>query len=98
MSVDYLATPIAEIYKQLMATPARDHVSGNLGEGTFSYVGAQGVDNPQVTIWQLSFYGGLKLGDDRDGISGIGAMTGPKRVFETAAIKAEFLAELNSSR
>jgi hypothetical protein len=42
---------------------ARQRVSVDLGVGTFKYEGVQGVDNPELSIWKFSIYGGLQLGD-----------------------------------
>jgi hypothetical protein len=44
-------------------TPLR--VSGNLGNGTFCYEGAQATDSPQSSIWRFSMYGGIFFGGDR---------------------------------
>lgn len=70
------------------------HVSNDLGQGTFIYEGVQGVDNPEITVWRFSIYGGLTLGGDPrapdEGSSVIGVMTGPKRVFNNAVLRARF--------
>lgn len=95
VNIDYLTKPTLSIYNQLLAAPARDRAYGNPGDNTFMYRGAQGTDNPQVSIWQLSLYGGLTLSDDRAQTSAIGAMTGPKSVFERAELKSKFAATLN---
>jgi hypothetical protein len=46
------------------------------------YKAAQGVDNPAVSIWEISIYGGLKmLGADRSEFTAtFGALTGPKHL------------------
>lgn len=70
------------------------HVANDLGQGTFLYEGAQGVDNPAVTAWRFSIYGGLTLGGDpkapEESTSVLGVMTGPKRVLGYAALRAKF--------
>jgi hypothetical protein len=38
-------------------------VSGDLGNGTFRYEGAQFIDK-QVTVWRFSIYGGVDFGGD----------------------------------
>ena len=65
---------------------AAQHVENSLGEGTFIYSGAQGIDNPQVSIWEFSLFGGLKLVEDdvADECVKLGAFTGPRRVRESA--------------
>jgi hypothetical protein len=45
---------------------ARDRANENLGNGTFTYEGAQGTDSPQMSIWLFSIYGGIKLSGDPD--------------------------------
>jgi hypothetical protein len=44
--------------------PAEMRVGANLGGDAFSYEGAQASDNPNMTIWMFSVYGGLKLTGD----------------------------------
>jgi hypothetical protein len=76
-------------------------VTGNLGAGTFSYGGLQGTDSPQVSIWEISVYGGLMLSGDDDGQSEplrkIGAITGPRSITASAEHKAKWLSGLGAS-
>ena len=44
--------------------PAKTRVGDSPGGDTFSYEGAQASDNPNMTIWMFSVYGGLKLTGD----------------------------------
>jgi hypothetical protein len=61
-------------------------VTGNPGDGTFSYEAVQASDNPGMTIWMFSVYGGLRLSGDPDApheeVSKIGAITGSKRFMD----------------
>jgi hypothetical protein len=61
-------------------------VTGNPGDGTFSYEGVQASDNPAMTLWIFSVYGGLRLSGDPDApheeVSKIGAITGSKRFMD----------------
>lgn len=68
---------------------AKQRVEETVGNGTFIYKGAQGVDNPQVSVWGFSVFGGLKLIEDdaTDESVTFGAFTGPNRVKESAARK-----------
>lgn len=70
------------------------HVSNDLGQGTFMYEGVQGIDNPVITVWKFSIYGGLALGGDTkapdESSSIIGVFTGPTRVLTRAALRARF--------
>jgi hypothetical protein len=59
--------------------PAKMRVGDCPGGGTFGYEGAQASDNPNMTIWMFSVYGGLKLTGDpgapHDEASKIGVVT-----------------------
>jgi hypothetical protein len=50
-----------QIFEQ-WKTPNR--ATGNIGEGTFCYEGAQATDCPQMTVWRISMYGGIQFGGD----------------------------------
>jgi hypothetical protein len=70
----------------LFSQPARDCVSESIGGGTFCYEGRQGVDDPNLTIWRFSVYGGLLLSESGApkpaGTSGIIAVVGPHELIE----------------
>jgi hypothetical protein len=62
---------------------AANRVQRDLKNGTYWYEGAQAVDDPTVTIWRLSVFGGVQFGDpDVPGeiASRIGVMTGPQTI------------------
>jgi hypothetical protein len=40
------------------------YVSGNLGEGNFTFEGAQAPQYPELTVWRFNFYGGVDFGGD----------------------------------
>ena len=67
----------------------RDHVNVNLGNGTFVYEGVQDFECPELTVWRLSIYGGVRMGGDPTApgqySSLVGVVTGPKSVQQTAA-------------
>jgi hypothetical protein len=73
------------LLKSWMA-PARVRVTGNPGGGTFSYEGVQASDNPSMTIWLFSVYGGARLSGDPDApdeeVSKVGAVSGSKRFMD----------------
>jgi hypothetical protein len=74
-------------FVDLMRSNAAQRVLENVGQGTFMYAGAQGVDNPIVTVWEFAVYGGLDLaGGPRPNevVSRIYAMTGPNTVKQKA--------------
>lgn len=72
----------------------RHHITKDLGNGTFFYQGAQGIDLPQISIWRFSMFGGILLGGDprasNETSSTIGVLTGPKRIRRNAELKAKF--------
>ena len=73
-----------------LALNARQRASGDIGQGALRYRGAQAVDNPQISFWVMSLYGGLKTeGDDRMTSTKFGVMTGPVTVRERASRAAE---------
>lgn len=47
----------------LLAMNARAKVSRSIGDGLISYEGAQGTDDPNLTIWRYRIYGGIRLSD-----------------------------------
>jgi hypothetical protein len=74
-----------EYFDNLFSRRAAARVSENLKNGTFQYEGAQAVDDPFVTIWRLSLYAGIRLGDpDAPGevATRIGVLTGPRSIKE----------------
>ena len=76
-----------EYFDGLFAQRAAARVSENLKSGTFQYEGAQAGDDPSVTIWRFSMYGGIRFGDpDVPGhvATRIGVMTGPRSIKEKA--------------
>jgi hypothetical protein len=66
---------------------AKARVKGNIGDGALVYEGAQGTDNPQVSIWKVSLYGGVKMAgaDGKEFTSSFGAMTGSQAIKDRAA-------------
>ena len=66
---------------------AAQHVSDDIGQGALIYRGLQAVDNPTISMWEVSLYGGFKtVGNDPRIISTkYGVMTGPVVVIERAA-------------
>lgn len=75
-------------FEDLLNKRAKERVIQNVGEGTFEYHGAQAIDDPQISVWLFSLYGGLKTtgksGPSMEAASKIGVLIGPKNVFENA--------------
>jgi hypothetical protein len=76
-------------YEGLLRRPANAHLIESVGGDTFRYAGAQGTDNPGITVWIMQLYGGLVSSRDADGY--IGVMTGPRRVRERAEMTSRWL-------
>jgi len=50
----------ARLYDEvLFRRNAGDRVNKSIGNGTFSYEGMQATDDPALTVWRFSTYGGL---------------------------------------
>jgi len=86
--VDVLSlTPRGEaFFDRYQKMRARDRVRGDIGNGALVYEGAQGIDNPQISIWELSMLGGAKMvgAGDTDFTSKFGVMTGPQSIKHRA--------------
>ena len=63
----------------------------NRSQGFLAY--ATILDNPQVSAWRFSIYGGLMLGggDPTVRSGSIGVLTGPRRVQERAGLAVKWL-------
>jgi hypothetical protein len=65
---------------------ARDRVRGNLGDGAFTYEGAQAVDDSGITIWRFDIYGGLGSCEDPTAPEKMGSqmivITAPEAAFK----------------
>ena len=60
-----MLTPLGQQYfDRLFAMNARDRVQLDLGNGAVSYRGVQALDTPQLTLWRVTFYGGLLFAGD----------------------------------
>jgi hypothetical protein len=57
-----------------------------------SYRGVQAVDTPQLTLWRVTFHGGLLFAGDpaapEEATQKIAAVTGPRRLFEMVCQRA----------
>lgn len=80
-----MLTPLGQRYfDRLFAMNARDRVERDLGNGAVHYRGAKAVDTPQLTLWRVTFYGGLLFTGDQaapnETTHEIAAITGPRRL------------------
>jgi hypothetical protein len=74
------------LFQRYAKMNAKDRVRDDIGEGALVYEGMQGTDNPQVSVWELSIYGGVKLtsADGTDPMSRFGVLTGPLAIKDRA--------------
>lgn len=63
-SIASLFTNEGEEFFAGMLSSGKEHVSGDLGDGTFRYEGAQSKDDSQLTMWRFEIYGGVDFGGD----------------------------------
>src|SRR5258708_33484551 len=47
-----------EAFFEQMLSAGKNQVSGDLGEGNFTFEGAQAPQYPELTVWRFRFYGG----------------------------------------
>jgi hypothetical protein len=70
--------------------PKAFRVRSDLGNGAFSYEGAQGTDYPEFSIWRFSIFGGLKLCGDpatpSEELVGLGAITAKQEFLDRLAV------------
>jgi len=53
-----------EAFFEQMLSSGKNHASGDLGEGNFTFEGAQAPQYPELTVWRFRFYGGVDFGGD----------------------------------
>lgn len=80
------------LYQELFKMNSSHFVDESLGNGTFSYYGAQGVGDPNFSIWRFEIYGGLQLTGDRrypDEIARyVGAISGTRELLRENGLVA----------
>ncbi len=63
------------------------NVSGDLGEGTFKYEGAQAAEYPELTLWRFEIYGGVDFDGDPK-------VHGPSSLVVAATGRSEMIGNL----
>lgn len=53
------------LFQKLFGMNSSQSVDISLGNGTFSYRGAQGMEDPNFSIWRYEIYGGLQFTGDK---------------------------------
>jgi len=90
--VDVLSlTGVGERYFRTMLSWSTDRrVEARAGD-IFSYRGAQGIDNRQISIWEFTLLNGLTVAGDGEQASRWGVMTGPMEIEERVnrAVRAQ---------
>src|SRR5262249_39581072 len=74
------------LFQRFAKMNARNRAERNIGDGALIYEGAQGTDNPQVSVWKISILGGVKMtAPNGEGFtSSFGVMTGPQAISDRA--------------
>lgn len=89
-----LAKSGESFFDQLLNMNSGKRINTEVGNGTFSYHGSQGVDYPEFSVWRFSVYGATKLSRDPKEIHGesthIGAVTAIRNFFERPTSKKIF--------
>lgn len=88
-----MLTPFGQQYfDRLFAMNSRDWVQQDLGNGAVTCRGVQAVDTPQLTLWRVTFYGGLLFAGDpaapAETTREIAAFTGPRRLVAMLSQRA----------
>jgi hypothetical protein len=71
--------------------------------GIFAYRGLQGIDTPEISVWELALLGGMTVsgGDEQPmQMNRFGVITGPRKIDESAkrAVRAERFLRLAMQR
>jgi hypothetical protein len=86
-SIASVFTNEGEAFFARMISSGKNHISGDLGEGTFRYEGAQSVDDPKLTMWRFEIYGGVDFGGDPE-------VNGPASLAIAVTGRAELIGNL----
>ena len=78
--------PYGALFQRFAEMNAIHRVKEDIGDGALVYEGAQGTDNPEVSVWKISILGGVKMTamNDEDSTSRFGVMTGPQAIKDRA--------------
>jgi hypothetical protein len=71
-----------DVMRQLLNANARRRIECDVGQRTFHYRGVQAADNPTITAWEFSIYGGIRTVEGGDQPDNIGVLTGPKVIVD----------------
>ena len=65
-----------QFYNEALVMNSGARVGETLGNGTFSYEGAQSAETPELSVWRFSAFGGLTLSGDLDAPGEISTLIG----------------------
>jgi hypothetical protein len=83
-------------FRHFLGLNAHRRVDQSVGQGTFHFRGAQARDNPVVTFWEFSIYGGIRTNSSGDAPHNVGVMTGPKHLFDRGRRHRDLLTQWHS--
>jgi hypothetical protein len=88
-----------KVFATMSGWNGRARVTVQHPSGIFSYHGLQGIDIPEISVWELTLLGGMTVsgGDDAPmQMNRFGIMTGPKKIDENAkrVVRAERFLQL----
>lgn len=81
-----------DIFKREHFPTTKGNVYDDLGPGIFQYVGKQGIDYPELSMWLMRFYAGVTL-SDKNGASKsmcFVGLTGHNRALNNANLRIKF--------
>lgn len=85
---------VHNFYTQLFRGAGIGVVEGNLANNGFTYIGRQGTDYPEMSVWLMKIYNGITLAginDDEGEVSScIFGMTGHKRILKNAFLRRKY--------
>ena len=90
--VHLLASDGQKFFDRFMQMRSKGRVTENLGNGTVTYDGIQGLDSEIISVWRFSLYGRFVLVAPGEESVHIGALTGPKRVADRTELYAKWAA------
>lgn len=98
VDVQCLTTTGEKFFNVMSGWRGSNRLDETLGNGVLRYTAVQGTDRPEISVWVLSLFNGLKVsGDDpREQATRWGVMTGGRPMQERAERAAKSLATLNT--
>lgn len=75
-----------QTFERYLGMRAAQRVTGDIGKSVTLYRGVQALDDPRISMWEVSLFGGFKtVGNDLRTVSTkFGVMTGPIETIERA--------------